>query len=87
MLLTKCIASLSGDSCTPDAVSSIVVQINAAVSTGITQLQAIGKVDLTGLDLTNLCATIYGLLTASGLNPSFILLLNLLFNYSLSSRF
>ncbi|KAF8838317.1 hypothetical protein BDN67DRAFT_100835 [Paxillus ammoniavirescens] len=57
------LANLKGDSCTPDAVSDIVVQITAIVSTCVVQLQAAAKVDLTGLDLTGLCATIYGLLT------------------------
>ncbi|KAF9218488.1 hypothetical protein BS17DRAFT_770684 [Gyrodon lividus] len=57
------LANLQGDSCTPDAVSGIVVQITAVVSTCVLQLQAAAKVDLNGLDLTSLCATIYGLLT------------------------
>ncbi|KIK97903.1 hypothetical protein PAXRUDRAFT_824447, partial [Paxillus rubicundulus Ve08.2h10] len=57
------LANLQGDSCTPDAVSDIVVQITAIVSTCVAQLQAAAKVDLTGLDLTGLCGTIYGLLT------------------------
>ncbi|KAF8548626.1 hypothetical protein OG21DRAFT_1500909 [Imleria badia] len=56
------LTNLKGDSCTPDAVSAIVVQINAVVSTCVTQLQATAKVDLTGLDLTNLYVAIYGLL-------------------------
>jgi hypothetical protein len=58
-------AGLSGDSCTPDAVSDIVVQITAVVSTCVVQLQAAAKVDLTVVDLTSLCATIYALLTVS----------------------
>ncbi|KIK94121.1 hypothetical protein PAXRUDRAFT_143558 [Paxillus rubicundulus Ve08.2h10] len=61
--LSAQLSGLSGDSCTPDAVSGIVVQITAVVSTCVTQLQAAAEVDLTGLDLTSLCATIYGLLT------------------------
>ncbi|KAH0826052.1 hypothetical protein J3R83DRAFT_7337 [Lanmaoa asiatica] len=57
------LTGLKGDSCTPDAVSGVVIQINAVVSTCVAQLQAAAEVDLTGLDLTSLCATIYGLLT------------------------
>ncbi|KAG8221631.1 hypothetical protein J3R82DRAFT_1909 [Butyriboletus roseoflavus] len=57
------LAGLKGDSCTPDAVSGVLIQINAVVSTCVAQLQAAATVDLTGLDLTNLCVTIYGLLS------------------------
>ncbi|KIJ64092.1 hypothetical protein HYDPIDRAFT_188193, partial [Hydnomerulius pinastri MD-312] len=52
-----------GNGCTPDAVVDIVVQITAVVSTCATQLGAAVTVDLNGLDLTSLCATIYGLLS------------------------
>ncbi|KAF9235944.1 hypothetical protein BU15DRAFT_77444 [Melanogaster broomeanus] len=57
------LANLKGDSCTPDAVSGIVVQITDVVSTCVVQLQAAASVDLTGLDLAHFCATVYGLLT------------------------
>ncbi|KAF8838324.1 hypothetical protein BDN67DRAFT_971749 [Paxillus ammoniavirescens] len=61
--LSTQLSGLSGDSCTPDSVSGIVIQITAVVSTCVAQLQAAAEVDLTGLDLTSLCATIYALLT------------------------
>lgn len=70
MPLIQCIAALKGDSCTSDAVSSVLVQIDAVVSTCVAQLQATAQVDLSDLDLTNLCVTIYGLLSVSDLNPS-----------------
>ncbi|KIJ64082.1 hypothetical protein HYDPIDRAFT_168159 [Hydnomerulius pinastri MD-312] len=57
------LTGLKGSDCTPDNVQGIVVQITAVVSTCVTQLHAAVEVDLTGLDLSNLCITIYGLLT------------------------
>lgn len=87
MLFIKCIANLKGDSCTPDAVSSIVVQINAVVSTCVAQLQATAKVNLTGVDLTNLYVAIYGLLGVRDLKSTSAFFLSLSLNFSLSSRF
>ncbi|KAN0082734.1 hypothetical protein V8E55_008529 [Tylopilus felleus] len=60
--LSDQLSALNGDSCTPSAVSGIVVQIDAVVSTCVTQLKAAAKVELTGLNLSNLCVAIYALL-------------------------
>jgi len=50
-----------------DTVSGIVVQIDAVVSTTVAQLKAAAKAELYRLDLTNLCSTIYALLTVSNI--------------------
>ena len=81
------IAALNGDSCIPSAVSGIVVQIDAVVSTCVTQLKAAAKVELTGLNLSNLCVAIYALLQVRDINSSFVLSLNLSLHFSSSSRF
>ncbi|KAI9570944.1 hypothetical protein HD554DRAFT_2080009 [Boletus coccyginus] len=56
------LSGLQGDACTPDAVSDILVEVTAIVSTCVSQIQALGDIDCTGLDLTNLCAAIFALL-------------------------
>ncbi|KAF8123010.1 hypothetical protein EV363DRAFT_1358258 [Boletus edulis] len=57
------LTALKGDSCTPEAVADIVVQITAVVSFCVTQIQATAKVDFTGLDFGRLCVAIYANLT------------------------
>lgn len=77
----------SGDSCNSDDVSPIVIQITAIVELCVSQLQAALPVDCSGLDLTNLCATIYAILSVSDFSPCFILPLNLTLNFSSSFQF
>ncbi|KAH0826398.1 hypothetical protein J3R83DRAFT_5368 [Lanmaoa asiatica] len=57
--LTSCQGSGTPD---VDTVSDIVVQITEIISNTVDDLKAAVKVDLSGLDLTNLCSTIYALL-------------------------
>lgn len=59
-------------SCTSDAITSIVVDITAVVDTCITQLQAAVQVDITGLDLTDICVAISALVQVMDLYPSLV---------------
>ena len=77
-MLIGCIAGMQNDpsSCTSDAITSIVVDITAVVDTCITQLQAAVQVDITGLDLTDICVAISALVQVMDLYPSLVFFSN-----------